>query len=179
MPSAGDCKIKRTLNLPFVLVLDQVRDPGNMGTIIRTAAACGCARILITKGSVDIWDPKVIRSAMGAHFRIPILNNLSPEQVLSYLPVDTHVLLADNNKKANESIDYSNLNEINPSNKHTTLIIGNETMGISTQIKSLIGSMIKVRTFVNIPLENGIESLNASIAFSILSYEIRKLLLKK
>jgi tRNA G18 (ribose-2'-O)-methylase SpoU len=178
MPSPGECKIERTLKLPFLLVLDQIRDPGNMGTIIRTAAAVGCDKILITKGCVDIWDPKVIRSAMGAHFRIPILNNLSYEQILSYLPIDTKILFADNNKSLDRKItDYSDLHEIKP---HATLIIGNETLGISTKINSLIASMIKDRIFVNIPLENGVESLNASIAFSVLSYEIRKqLLLKK
>jgi tRNA G18 (ribose-2'-O)-methylase SpoU len=84
-----------------------------MGTIIRTAAAVGCDKILITKGCVDIWDPKVIRSAMGAHFRIPILNNLSYEQILSYLPIDTKILFADNNKSLDRKItDYSDLHEI-------------------------------------------------------------------
>lgn len=180
MPSPGECRLTRSLNLPFLLILDHVKDPGNMGTIIRTAAAVGCQKILVTKGCVDIWDPKVIRSAMGGHFRIPILNSLTYDEALSYVPKDTTVLFADN--KANRNLDlyeYSNLTEISSLKTNATLVIGNETTGISSLLYNLFASMIKERVVVKIPLENGIESLNCSIAFSILSYEIRKLLLKK
>ncbi|KAL7677430.1 hypothetical protein ACOME3_003669 [Neoechinorhynchus agilis] len=60
------------ISVPISVICDMVRDPGNMGTIIRTCAAFGCQNILVTKGSVNVWDRKVLRSAMGGHFRISI-----------------------------------------------------------------------------------------------------------
>jgi tRNA G18 (ribose-2'-O)-methylase SpoU len=179
MPSPGECRITRTLDLPFILVLDQVKDPGNMGTIIRTAAAIGCEKILLSKGCVDIWDPKVIRSGMGAQFRVPILNNLAYEQIETYLPSSTKLLFADNPKPNDpfniKKYDFNNLNEIMPHKTHVTLVMGNETAGLSNQIFGLASN--KISGIVNIPLENGVESLNCSVAFSILGYEIRKLML--
>jgi tRNA G18 (ribose-2'-O)-methylase SpoU len=65
MPKKGECRFKGASSVPITLVIDQVRDPGNMGSLIRTAAAVGCERILLSKGCVDLWDPKVIRSGMG------------------------------------------------------------------------------------------------------------------
>uniref|UniRef100_A0A2I3G0F4 Mitochondrial rRNA methyltransferase 3 n=2 Tax=Nomascus leucogenys TaxID=61853 RepID=A0A2I3G0F4_NOMLE len=83
-------------SLPLLLICDNLRDPGNLGTILRSAAGAGCSKVLLTKGCVDAWEPKVLRAGMGAHFRVPIINNLEWETVPSYLPPDTRVYVADN-----------------------------------------------------------------------------------
>ncbi|XP_004707372.1 rRNA methyltransferase 3, mitochondrial [Echinops telfairi] len=81
---------------PPVLICDNLRDPGNLGTILRSAAGAGCSKVLLTRGCVDAWDPKVLRAGMGAHFQVPIVNNLAWEAVPNYLPTDTRVHVADN-----------------------------------------------------------------------------------
>ncbi|KAJ8267200.1 hypothetical protein GJAV_G00139660 [Gymnothorax javanicus] len=83
-------------SLPLYLICDNVRDPGNAGTILRSAAAAGCHSVLLTKGCVDVWEPRVIRAAMGAHFRIPIIPNLDWDVIPNYLPTTVTVHLADN-----------------------------------------------------------------------------------
>ncbi|MBZ3890769.1 rRNA methyltransferase 3, mitochondrial [Sciurus carolinensis] len=83
-------------SLPLFLICDNLRDPGNLGTILRSAAGAGCSKVLLTKGCVDAWEPKVLRAGMGAHFQVPVINNLEWETVLNYLPPDTRVHVADN-----------------------------------------------------------------------------------
>ncbi|XP_056412885.1 rRNA methyltransferase 3, mitochondrial [Hyla sarda] len=83
-------------SLPLSLICDNIRDPGNLGTILRCAAGAGCNKVLLTKGCVDAWEPKVIRAGMGAHFRLPIITSLNWETVSNYLLEDTKVFLADN-----------------------------------------------------------------------------------
>lgn len=83
-------------SLPLVLICDNLRDPGNLGTILRSAAGAGCSKVLLTKGCVDAWEPKVLRAGMGAHFQVPIMNNLEWEAVPNYLTPDTRVYVADN-----------------------------------------------------------------------------------
>uniref|UniRef100_A0A8C3VR22 RNA 2-O ribose methyltransferase substrate binding domain-containing protein n=1 Tax=Catagonus wagneri TaxID=51154 RepID=A0A8C3VR22_9CETA len=82
--------------LPLLLICDNLRDPGNLGTILRSAAGAGCSKVLLTKGCVDAWEPKVLRAGMGAHFQVPVINNLDWETVPKYLPADTRVYVADN-----------------------------------------------------------------------------------
>ncbi|XP_045693297.1 rRNA methyltransferase 3, mitochondrial isoform X2 [Phyllostomus hastatus] len=82
--------------LPLLLICDNLRDPGNLGTILRSAAGAGCSKVLLTKGCVDAWEPKVLRAGMGAHFQVPIINNLDWELVPNYLPPETRVYVADN-----------------------------------------------------------------------------------
>uniref|UniRef100_A0A8C8VN69 RNA 2-O ribose methyltransferase substrate binding domain-containing protein n=1 Tax=Pelusios castaneus TaxID=367368 RepID=A0A8C8VN69_9SAUR len=82
--------------LPLYLICDNVRNPGNLGTMLRSAAGAGCSKVLLTKGCVDLWEPKVLRAGMGAHFRLPIIANLEWESLPNYLPPDTRVHVADN-----------------------------------------------------------------------------------
>ncbi|NXK65904.1 MRM3 methyltransferase, partial [Sylvietta virens] len=86
-----------TSSLPLLLICDNIRDPGNLGTILRSAAGAGCAKVLLTKGCVDPWEPKVLRAGMGAHFRVPIVASLDWESVPTNLPAGTQVCVADNN----------------------------------------------------------------------------------
>ncbi|XP_072272424.1 rRNA methyltransferase 3, mitochondrial [Pyxicephalus adspersus] len=89
-----ETQVKNTL--PLSLICDNIRDPGNLGTILRSAAGAGCNKILLTKGCVDAWEPKVIRAAMGAHFRLPIITSLDWDTISDSLSKDTKVFVADN-----------------------------------------------------------------------------------
>ncbi|MBN3318892.1 MRM3A methyltransferase, partial [Atractosteus spatula] len=88
--------------LPLSLVCDNIRDPGNLGTILRSAAAAGCQRVLLTRGCVDVWEPKVLRAAMGAHFRLPIFPGLPWSEIPRFLEETVTVHLADNCSPAGE-----------------------------------------------------------------------------
>ncbi|XP_078536007.1 rRNA methyltransferase 3, mitochondrial isoform X1 [Lissotriton helveticus] len=83
-------------SLPLTLICDNIRDPGNLGTILRSAAGAGCSKVLLTKGCVDAWEPKVLRAGMGAHFRIPVITSLEWDVLRNYLSEDTRVYVADN-----------------------------------------------------------------------------------
>ncbi|XP_044209028.1 rRNA methyltransferase 3A, mitochondrial [Thunnus albacares] len=83
-------------SVPMSLICDNIRDPGNLGTILRCAAAAGCHNVLLTKGCVDAWEPKVLRGAMGAHFRLPVYPSLSWDDIENHLPKPVTVHVADN-----------------------------------------------------------------------------------
>jgi len=87
----------RNDRVPLTVVIDGVREPTNMGVVIRTLCAAGCEKILITKGSCDPWEEKVLRSGMGAHFRVPIYTNIQWPRLINYVPDNFRVFLADSN----------------------------------------------------------------------------------
>ncbi|XP_055939381.1 rRNA methyltransferase 3, mitochondrial-like [Argiope bruennichi] len=89
--------------IPVTLICDNIRDPGNLGSIIRNAAAAGCQNILLTKGCVDPWEHKVLRAGCGGHFRIPIINNIEWTQISNYIPKKSTVFIADNSADIVES----------------------------------------------------------------------------
>lgn len=96
-PSMDDITIQRTgKTIPVSVLCDNVRDPGNMGALIRSAAAAGCSRLLLSKGCVDPWELKVLRAGAGSHFRIPIHSGIAWEHMPSYVSPEMPVYLADN-----------------------------------------------------------------------------------
>lgn len=147
----------------FVLILDRIQDPGNMGTIIRTADSAGVDAIILLKGCVDIYNPKVIRSTMGSIFNMNIINTTQEEAV-------------DVLKKQGFSIVSSYLQTDNYYHQTTydgkiALVIGNEANGINEQLISESDKLIKI------PIYGDAESLNAAISAAILMYEIKKYLI--
>ncbi|XP_050345107.1 rRNA methyltransferase 3, mitochondrial isoform X2 [Nymphalis io] len=176
--------IKRYSNpIPLQFICDNIRTPGNLGAILRAAVGVGTEKILLTKGCVDLWDPKVIRSASGAHFRQPIHTSVDWEELPNLLDQDTSIFIADNNTNIPETtelenvignnlpvlpyygIDYANL-------KHVTLIIGGETEGISENSYRLAANKNGLR--LNIPLQKGVDSLNTGMAAAVIAFEIKK-----
>ncbi len=144
--------------LDFVLILDSIQDPGNLGTILRTAAAAGVNAVLLTPRTVDPFSPKVVRAAMGAHFRLPI-HLLSWEEIKAL--VHEHSLrtyLA----SPHEEVVYNEVDFRSPS----ALIIGSEAAGASNHAKRL------AQTHIRIPMSGATESLNAAIAAAILMFEV-------
>ena len=153
----------RTLPLPhdpnFLLILDGVRDPGNLGTILRTAAAAGVQAVLVAPGCADTWSPKVVRAGMGAHFRLPIHNLgwMEIKQILKESDKRLKVYLAD----SSAGIPYTNADFRSP----MALIVGGEAIGAGSESASLADEK------VHISMPGGSESLNAGIAASILLFE--------
>ncbi|XP_041656025.1 rRNA methyltransferase 3A, mitochondrial isoform X2 [Cheilinus undulatus] len=103
-------------SVPLSLICDNIRDPGNLGTMLRCAAAAGCHNVLLTKGCADAWEPKVLRAAMGAHFRLPIYPNLSWPDVENHLPNSVTVHVADSSCGADKSKETEE-SEVNTSLK--------------------------------------------------------------
>jgi TrmH family RNA methyltransferase len=152
---------QRRLPLPekldFVLVLDQMRDPGNLGTILRTATAAGAQAVLLSPGSVDPFSPKVVRSGMGAHFRLPVLQ-LRWEEIRSVLmKAGLQIYLAE--ATAIEGYDQVDFR------KPFALIVGGEAAGAGSEARRLPALS------VTIPMPGGTESLNAAVAAAVLLYE--------
>ncbi len=157
---------QRTLPLPaaldFVLVLDAVRDPGNLGTILRTAAAAGVQAVFLAPGCVDPFSPKVLRSAMGAHFCLPLL-------VLDWTEIEALLKLGEARpgvkiylSDAEGSLPYTQADFRSPA----ALIVGGEAEGAGAEAQRMAERRI------HIPMAPGVESLNAAIAAAILMFEV-------
>lgn len=142
--------------LDFVLVIDGVRDPGNLGTLLRTAAAAGAQAALLPPGNVDAWSPKVLRAAMGAHFRLP-LRSLD-WGALSDLLYGLPVYLAD----AGGGLAYTRANLRQP----LALMVGGEAAGAGQQGQALASHRL------HIPMPGKMESLNAAAAAAVLLFEV-------
>lgn len=144
-----------------ILVLDRIQDPGNMGTLIRTAEGAGFTEIVTIKGTVDPFSPKVVRSAAGSLLRMPIVQLEDAKETIDYLKdkgKEILVTLMDGDEI------YWNRNLKNP----IALVIGNEGQGVGEDFIKLAD--IKVR----IPMTENIESLNAAMAAGIIMYEVMR-----
>lgn len=141
----------------FLLLLDALQDPGNMGTILRTAEAAGVDGVLIGKGSVDIYNGKAIRSTMGALFHLPIYQ-VNLDEVIPQLKRKGFRLIATNLGGAvpyDEQIYDGSI----------AIVIGNEANGVSASILNMSSTNVKI------PIYGQAESLNAAIAAGIILYE--------
>jgi RNA methyltransferase, TrmH family len=145
------------IKLDFVLVLDALRDPGNLGTVLRTAAAAGVQCVMLSPGSADPFSPKVLRSAMGAHFHVPI-RLLEWGAIQALLKPGMKIYLSD----AAGSLLYTQADFRSPA----ALIIGGEAQGAGAEAQRLAGERI------HIPMAPAVESLNAAVAAAILMFEV-------
>ena len=142
--------------LTLALVADRIKDPGNLGTILRTALAAGVEALFLTKGTVDPFNPKVVRGAMGAHFRIPI-EILEPKALAQRLD-GLEMWIAE----AGQGVLYHEVNWHQP----IALIIGSEAHGPQPAIRSL------AKGHVQIPMRGSSDSLNVAIAAAVILFEI-------
>lgn len=143
---------------PIILILDEIQDPGNMGTIIRTADAFNIDGLIVSQGSVDIYNPKVVRSTMGSIFRMPV-----------YYVEDMPGIVGELKSKGFE-IYTTSLGETSyvydvDFKGARGIIIGNEARGVSEELYSLAHGRIKI------PILGQAESLNVAIASSVIMYE--------
>ena len=152
-----ETKIEHKEN-PFYIILENVMDPGNMGTIIRTADASGADGIFLSKGCVDIYNPKVIRATMGSIFHLPIYRNVNVVDVVKDFNSRNITTLAAHLK--GDKTPY-NVNM----KKGCAVIIGNEANGLSDELSNNATCLVKI------PMLGKAESMNAGIAAGILIYE--------
>ncbi|XP_070157388.1 rRNA methyltransferase 3, mitochondrial [Polyergus mexicanus] len=229
--------------IPLTIICDNIREPGNLGTIVRAAAAVGCEKLLLMKGCTDLWDTKVLRSAVGAHFRIPIYTSVLWDEISTLISNESMILLADNNiayenklqdntvnlesnvstfieaddnnmKQDNYDANSNQIENDKPiedaidelvdetkshkstaktkllvkklisqlpvepyytldfTNKEVVLVIGGETEGVSLESCKLLHARNCVR--VNVPLTNGVDSLNVGVAVGIVTFEMKR-----
>ncbi len=142
-----------------LLLLDDIQDPGNLGTIVRTAEAAGVDMVIMSEGCVDIFNPKVIRSTMGSIFRVPFLCDdlVSVIEMLKTEGVSIYGAALE------DSVDY---HEVDFSEK-TAIVIGNEGNGISGSVLNAVTEKIRI------PMEGQVESLNAAVSAAILLYYLK------
>lgn len=152
---------KKYTELPgdFFLILDTLQDPGNMGTIFRTAEAAGVDGILMNRDCVDVYSPKVVRATMGAMFRMPFMvSDDLPAEIWRMKSEGVQVYAAHlRGTKNHWDFDYR---------QPTAFMIGNEGNGLQDEIAALAD------TYLRIPMMGHTESLNAGVAASVLMYEV-------
>jgi TrmH family RNA methyltransferase len=144
--------------IDFVFVSDGVRDPGNLGSILRTAAAAGVQAVALSPGTVDAYSPKVLRAAMGAHFRLPIIESNWLEINTWLVEGGLRVFLA----ATKGDIRYDLVDLRQP----LALIISGEASGASSDAEKLADERLQI------PMPGGIESLNTAAAAAIILFEV-------
>ena len=142
-------------NPSLALVADRLRDPGNLGSILRSANAAGVGQLILAPKTLDRYNPKVVRGAMGAHFRLPIAALTWPEIAATLTGVQ--VVLADvGGGQVYHEVDWT---------RPSALIIGGEAHGASREARELTAATI------TIPMHSEVESLNAAVAASVILFE--------
>ncbi|MGI6570599.1 MAG: TrmH family RNA methyltransferase [Caldicoprobacterales bacterium] len=146
-------------NPGFLVILDGIKDPGNLGTIIRTIDAAGGDGVVLINDCVDPYNPKAVRATMGSVFRVPIYREgRSSELLEKTAEAGFHIAASD--------LCGEDVFAWKGGCDRIALIIGSESHGISREVKSYAHSLVKI------PMKGGAESLNASVAAGILIYEI-------
>ncbi|GAB4495847.1 MAG: RNA methyltransferase [Anaerolineales bacterium] len=156
----GQHSLRLPSNLNFLLIADEVRDPGNLGTLLRTAAAFGAGAVALTPGCADVFAPKVLRAAMGAHFHLPMLQADWGEIAAFTRARGLHPFVA----AARQGAACSAADLRQP----LALIIGGEAQGAGGQAFALAADAL------HIPMPGAAESLNAAVAAAILLYEVTR-----
>lgn len=146
---------------PLLLILEDLQDPGNLGTIMRTAEGAGVTGIIMSKGCVDIYNPKVVRSTMGSIYRMPFVYLENEDEFAGIFRQLKEKNVVTYGAALMESKDYDKYSY----EKGTAFVIGNEGNGLSENTLSLC------EKYVKIPMCGQLESLNAAVASSILMYE--------
>jgi RNA methyltransferase, TrmH family len=142
-----------------LLVLDAIQDPGNVGSLVRTAAALGVAAVIALPGTADLWNAKAVRGGAGAHFRIPAVH-ASPDELASFL-ASRHIALWGADARG-ESIDTVEAPRL------LALAVGNEGAGLGAGMRGASERL------VGLPMAAGVESLNVSVAAGIMLWALRR-----
>lgn len=142
--------------LTLALVLDGVQDPGNVGTLLRSAEAAGADLVICLCGTADVWSPKVVRAGMGAHFRLPLLVDVQWNDVATHVaPLTTIYAATQTAPQTYDQVDWR---------QAVALVVGNEANGVSTDTLACAQQ-------ITIPMQGAVESLNAAIAGSVMLFE--------
>jgi TrmH family RNA methyltransferase len=141
----------------FIVMLDDVQDPRNVGTIIRTADAAGCSCVVLSVNCADCFSPKAVRASMGSIFHIPVIRTMLPEYIKRLAAGGYEIICADIGGDTEFELDWNS----------TCFVLGNESRGVSGDIRRLSTNLIKI------PMYGKAESLNVAVAAGILIYKIR------
>lgn len=141
---------------PLVLVLDRLRDPGNLGTLLRAAAGAGASAVYCSPETVDPWNPKVVRAGMGAHFRLPVLPLVPGTLDALAVRLPQRVVATAAAEMTYDEVDWTG---------PCALVIGGEADGVGPELTAW------GLEEVAIPLHRGVESLNAAIAGAVILFE--------
>jgi len=141
---------------PLIVFCVNVQDPGNLGTIIRTADSAGATAIILSKGTVDLYNPKVVRASMGSIFHLPIVQVVSVEQTIKHLGLKTVATSLSATKNYCEE-DYSD---------GAVILVGNEGAGLDEKTVALCDANVKI------PILGRAESLNVAVSTAVLLYEV-------
>ena len=144
-------------NEDIIVVLDGVQDPGNLGTILRTVDSVNLKQIILSQKCADPYNPKVVRSTMGAIFRLNIIESKNIVETIKDIKKNKYKILT-TSLEANESIYTANLNK-------KAIIIGNEANGVSKEVLEMANEKVKI------PMLGKTESLNVSVATGVILYE--------
>ena len=144
-------------NSDIIVALDDIQDPGNLGTILRTIDSIGLSQILVSKGTADCYNPKVIRSTMGAIFRVKIIECDNLQETLKEIKKHKFKVLVTSLQTENSLYD-SDLNK-------KVIVIGNEANGVEKEIQDMADVKIKI------PMIGKTESLNAAVSTAVVLYE--------
>ena len=154
----GTHREKRAKDIPLFLILEDVQDPGNLGTMIRTAEGAGATAVLMSKETVDIYNPKTIRATMGSLYRVPFLYIEHLADAIALLKQSGIAVYAAHLKgqKSYREISYRS---------GSAFLIGNEGNGLREETAALADE------YILIPMKGKLESLNAAVAAALLMYE--------
>ena len=141
----------------IIVVLDGIQDPGNLGTILRTIDSVGLSQVIVSKETADSYNPKVVRSTMGAIFRVNVIESEDLLQTLKNLKKHKYKIMATSLETNNSIYDVEYNKKV--------IVIGNEANGVSKNVLEYADEKIKI------PMLGKTESLNASVATSIILYE--------
>ncbi|MDI6731583.1 MAG: RNA methyltransferase [Candidatus Margulisbacteria bacterium] len=143
---------------PLIVFCINVQDPGNLGTIIRTADAVGASGVILSKGTVDLYNPKVIRSTMGSLFHLPIVQEAEVEAAVAFLKQHKIKLIAADlaGEKSHFALKY---------NQPMAVLVGNEAAGLPPEIVQLCDEKVKI------PMPGKAESLNVGVSAAVILYE--------
>ena len=144
-------------NQDIIVALDDLQDPGNLGTILRTVDSIGINQILVSKGTADSYNPKVVRSTMGAIFRVKIIECEDLEKTLKEIKKRKFEILVTSLQTENSIYDIKYNKKV--------IVIGNEANGVEEKIQNMADVKVKI------PMLGKTESLNASVATGIILYE--------
>ncbi|MCD6112511.1 MAG: RNA methyltransferase [Bacteroidales bacterium] len=154
----------------LVFVLDDIQDPGNLGTIIRTCDWFGVRNLICSKECVDVYNPKVVQATMGSFARV----NVFYVDIINFLKN-----LPENVSVYGATLNGTELNKIKFSSENTVIIIGNESKGIKKNIFPFIKYKIYIpHLYSSLDADNQAESLNASVSLSIILYDFKRRFVK-